>query len=119
MHRKPGPRRGDGAPRMSFWLATDEGLACLSGDDGQAPLEELSKREERYWETYLELFRFIGSNGGCTQVEVTRHLASWTPFGELHREVSVAHLLDQAQKAGGIGWEDGWRLRPEGQALLA
>lgn len=104
-------------PVQTFWRTTPEALIWLDSFDPAVPIRALRDAESQVWPLYLHVLAYVGTHGGCVQAEVETDLETFEPYREMRSRVTCAHILDKAQRAGAIEWEDGgWVLTQAGRS---
>ena len=100
---------------QTYWRSTPEALDYLDSFDPGAPIRALRDAEGQAWHLYKHALAFVGTHEGCVEADIEADLNAFEPYREMSPRVTCAHLLDKAQRAGAIEWENGgWALTAAG-----
>ncbi|WP_304426177.1 hypothetical protein [uncultured Adlercreutzia sp.] len=102
-------------PPVSYWVATEEGLAFADADDPLARTLALLDEQARYAPIYQYLL------GACAGGAATKALSAWVDSHELTQEprLYVAHFLHELEESGALEWRGAWTTTDTGEEVLA
>jgi len=105
-----------------FAYQTNEvGLAFVEQMNPKNRLLEMLDIEPAYYETYTEVLEFLTEKRSMAEIDTLLRgrealMANRKPDD---RPIQPSVFVDKLEKAGGIFWESGWIITPEGRELLA
>jgi hypothetical protein len=102
------------------FLTTDVGLDIVEELDPQHRLIELLEIEPRHYDTYIEVLEFLQEPRGFAKVDTLLRGRDvlWIGRGKLSQAMQPSVFVDRLERAGGVFWDEGWMLTPEGKELL-
>jgi hypothetical protein len=100
---------------------TEAGLAVVEKLNPRVRLEELLGVVPEYYDTYLEVLEFLQQKHSTAEIDT---LLRGRPVLLVQRDpgdrpIQSSVFIDMLERAGGIAWEEGWYVTPEGRELLA
>lgn len=101
---------------------TKTGSDLLAAYDGHNRLAELLEREPPLRNIYLSILRSCKEKAGCTRLELEELIDALVSgdatVGNSHSKLYPQYFLDSLETAGGITWEQSWRVTEAGEVVI-
>jgi hypothetical protein len=99
---------------------TDVGLALVDEMNPEHRLMELLEIVPEHYDTYIEVLEFLEEPRGFANVDSLLRGRDVLMVGRdsLDQPMQPSVFVDRLERAGGIFWDEGWMITPEGKELL-
>jgi hypothetical protein len=102
------------------YKTTEAGLVIVDEMNPKHRLMELLEIVPEHYDTYIEVLEFLEEPRGFAKVDSLLRGRNVLMVGrdQLDQPMQPSVFVDRLERAGGIFWDEGWMITPEGKELL-